>query len=354
MPKEQLIDSNHQFLINYNALKSQGLTESEIAESLGFKSRHSLYRYLLKVRKSIKEGSSREFCVEFPLSPDIDPKDLWEERKRKYSLKNGYEKSRKAININIKIDGPIGILFFGDPHLDDDGTDLEHLERDAKLVQSTEGLFGVNGGDNTNNWVGRLARLYGDQSTSAKEAIILAEHFIKMVDWLYMIGGNHDDWSGPGDPIRWIMRQTGTLYESREVRAILNFPNGSQVSINSKHDFPGNSQWNPAHGVMKEAQIGLRDDIIISFHKHSSGYGLIKNPINGNLCHAIQVASYKKYDRYARERAFKDQHISPSVLCVIDPYSKDPTSRIIVFKNAEAGAKYLTLIRNEFKRNSPL
>lgn len=269
--------------------------------------------------------------------------------KANFRRKLAHEEARRLIAVPVPIDGPVGILHFGDPHVDDDGTDWDALERDIRLVQTTPGLYAANIGDTTNNWVGRLGRLYGQQSTTAKQAWILAEWFIKQLKgrWLYLIGGNHDAWSGDGDPLRWITSQIGALYEASEARIGLSFPNGKSVVINARHDFAGGSMWNPAHGPMKAAQLGVRDDIVICGHKHKSGYSPLKDPDTGKVMHCLQVASYKRYDRYAREKGFRDQSLSPCAVTVIDPNATDPVNLIQVFWDAQAGADYLSFLRQK-------
>ena len=265
-----------------------------------------------------------------------------ERRKKQFAHKQAHEEARKLIPVKVKIDGPIGILHFGDPHVDDDGTDIGLLEHHKKLCQIVEGLFGANVGDVTNNWVGRLARLYGDQTTSAKQAWKLAEWLLADLKLLYLIGGNHDGWSGAGDPLKWIAKQSDSLYQSSEVRLGLNFPNGASVRINARHDFAGSSQWNPAHGPMKAVFHGVRDHISICGHKHKSGYGIIKDPDSGIACHALQVASYKLYDRYARDKGFRDQTLGPCVVTVIDPsLPNDHPDLVKPFWDADEGVAFL-------------
>ncbi|PYE21343.1 hypothetical protein C7410_115186 [Paraburkholderia silvatlantica] len=288
-----------------------------------------------------------EMQVEAP-EPELLPVEkLIERRKEQYQQKKRHELQRNLIPVKVKIDGPIGILHFGDPHVDDDGTDLSQLEAHMRLCQETEGLYGANIGDSQNNWVGRLGRLYGEQSTSAAESWQLAEWFLKNTPWLYLIGGNHDAWSGAGDPIRWIVGQAGVLYQSSEVRLNLCFPNKQEVRINARHDFSGHSIYNPAHGVTKALHFGVRDHIAICGHKHTSGYGVIKDPESGITMHAVQVASYKVYDRYARERGFRDQHLSPCAVTVIDPALPATHPDLVkVFWDAHEGAEYLTYKRS--------
>lgn len=283
-------------------------------------------------------------------SPDLEAEELIAHRIKKFERKAAYENARRLIPVQIPVDGPYGIIHFGDPHVDDDGCDWGQLRRDIRLVQETEGLYAANVGDTRNNWVGRLARLFGQQSTSAKEALILAQWFIGQLEgkWAYIIGGNHDAWSGDDDPLEFIAGQVHALYEPSEARLALTSPGGQVVTVNARHDFAGGSMWNPVHAVSKAAQLGVRDDILICGHKHMSGYGVVKSPDDGRVCHCLQVASYKVFDRYAREKGFRDQHLSPCVVTVIDPDATGP-NRITVFWDSVKGAEYLTFLRNRRK-----
>lgn len=226
---------------------------------------------------------------------------------------------------------------------DDDGCDIIALERHVEIVNKTKGMFAGNVGDTTNNWVGRLARLYANQATTASDAWRIAEWFVKSVPWLYMIAGNHDMWSGAGDPLRWMMSQPD-IYTPSQARLELQFMNGTVVRINARHDFVGRSEWNPVHALMKAASRGFRDHLFIAGHTHQSGYGLLKDPDSGIVMHCLRVAGYKVIDHYAKERGFLDSHISPCVVTVIDP-DADPAGMIQVFHDPELAADYLTYLR---------
>ena len=285
---------------------------------------------------------------EFTALPDDDVpiEELIAQRKRKFQHKREHEEASKLIPIKVKMDGAIGILHFGDPHVDDDGCDIEAIERHTDLVNRTEGLFAANVGDTTNNWVGRLAKLYGEQATSAAQAWKIAEWFVNRCDWLYMIGGNHDLWSGSGDPLRWIAKHQNSLYKSSEARIALRFPSGLEVRVNARHDHSGSSIWNPAHGPMKAALMGTRDHLYVAGHKHESAYSVLKDAISGITMHAMKVASYKIYDRYAKERGFRDNCLSPCALTTINPaLPSDHPDLIKAFWDPEEGADYLTYLR---------
>lgn len=286
---------------------------------------------------------------EIPDLPDVDipVEEIIEQRKREFAQKRAHEEAHRLIPVNIKTKGAIGILHFGDPHVDDDGTDIETLEHHMRLTHEVPGLFGANVGDTTNNWVGRLARLYGQQNMGRARAIKVAEWFIKNTNWLYMIGGNHDGWSGDDDPIKWIAKQNLAMYRSSEARMELRFPKGEPFRINARHDFAGDSQWNPAHGLMKAFQLGVRDHLFVAGHKHVSAHAVMKDPDSGITGHALRVSSYKLYDRYAKEKGFRDQTLSPCAVTVIDPLLPDAhPDRCKVFWDADKGVEYLTFLRN--------
>lgn len=317
-------------------------TVTKAAEATGIKRNTLSSRYLIALRSGKEPVKPSEFKIAI-LPEEINIDELVSRRKQQFKRKKIYEDASKLIGVDVKEDGPIGILHFGDPHVDDDGTDIEALERHARLVRKTPGLFAVNVGDTTNNWCGRLARLYAEQSTSAAEAWELAKWFVGLCPWLYMIGGNHDLWSGAGDPMKWIAQQNNALYKSSEARIELRFPSKRTVRVNARHDFAGHSQYNVAHGSTKALMFGLRDHIAIAGHKHESGYNVLKDQTTGITMHSIKVASYKIFDRYAKEKGFRDHTVSPCVVTTINPGLPETHPDMIkVWWDPEEAAQFLT------------
>lgn len=291
------------------------------------------------------QPKAAQFTVAELPDTDIPVGDLVAHRKKQFAQLDIAKKARALIPVQIKIDGPIAISHFGDPHVDDDGTDIGLLEEHALIIRRTEGMFAANIGDTTNNWVGRLARLYGEQSTSAKQAWQLCEWFLNSAEWLYVITGNHDAWSGAGDPLKYILRNGAGVKGGATARLNLAFPNGREVRINARHNFPGHSMYNTAHGMAKAAMNGWRDHVLIAGHTHTSGYNILKDPANGTLSHCIRVASYKIHDRYADDLGLDDKAISPNVVTVINPDARSEAQLIHVLHDVQDGADYLTWLR---------
>ncbi len=362
---------NEKFKSTWLDAKKRGLTAAELARELGITER-GVFKRRKRVQEALKielpslttnyrETSLKAMeALEKPYRPeddrvtfvdqlpddDVDVSTLIEQRIQAYGQKKAAHDARKLINVRVPVSGPYGIFVFGDPHVDDDGTDLAQLKHDAELVRNTEGLYGVSIGDNTNNWIGRLARLYGEQATSAKQAWKLCEWFVQLVGpkWLAFVGGNHDCWSGSGDPLNWMTRQVGAYYGPHKIRLALNAPSGRTLHLQARHTFAGHSMWNAAHGVGRAAQRGETDEILVCGHKHVSGYMLIKQA-SERISHCVQIASYKVMDRYAEEHGFEDKHISPGVMFVIDPHATEEAGFVTTFFNTDKGVEFLKFLR---------
>lgn len=351
------------------SLARKGWTDKDIAGVLSGRNENGVRQFRLSKgipsgaewAKRIARGEAAPVALE--PRPDFEVAELPSElpsadelrarRKKQYERKHLAKQARRLIPVTVRIDGVFGVQHMGDTHLDDDGTDLALVERHVEVAQGTEGLFVGNVGDFQNNWVGRLARLYGEQSTSAAEAWVLAEWLVRAVPWLYLIGGNHDAWSGAGDPLKWIARQKGALLEPHGARLALNTPADRTFRINARHNWPGHSQWNAAHGVGKAIQMGIRDHVLTCGHTHVSGYMVLKDPQTALISHGLQVASYKTHDRYAEEKALKDQTIFVSPVTIFDPqYGDDDLRAVTTIFDPEAAADYLTWRRKQRGRKS--
>lgn len=359
MPTRALtVEDCHRAVTAWN--KTPHLTYAEVARKIGMSSETFTRHVKFAAERgahvepptnsyTLKHGQPKHTEYEIPDMPDddLDIEEIIGQRKREFAQKKKHEEATKLIPIRIKIPGPIGILHFGDPHVDDDGTDIAAIEQHSDLTRQ-EGIFGANVGDTTNAWVGRLARLYGDQNTSRKRAIKIAEWFIRRTNWIYMVGGNHDGWAGEDDPIKWIARQASALYRPSEARLEVTFPRGAPFTINARHDFAGSSMYNPAHGPMKAIHMGVRDDLSTCGHRHVSGYGVLKDPASGKTCHALQIGSYKLYDRFAKDKGFRDQSLGPAALTIIRPelHAAHP-DRCKVYWDPHEGADVLKFYRKK-------
>ena len=142
-----------------------------------------------------------------------------------------------------------------------------------------------------------------------------------------------------------MMKKEKAFYIDAEIRMNLQFKNKSSVIVHMAHDFKGHSQFTPEHGAKREAYFGFRDDITVNGHKHTSAYSNMLSPDESKTMHFNQVASYKIYDRYQREGGFKNKHISPCGVFVIDPNGDPITNRVTHFHDPFIAADFLKFLR---------
>ena len=304
-------------------------------------------------RMSGQEDDERELELVQARPTKIDVDTLIKRRIEQFKTKKEVYDADKLIGVRVKRDGPIGLGFFGDMHLDDDGTDLEEVLGHVDLFNgSIPGLFAGNVGDVFNNWSGRLARLYAEQSTSSDESLALVQHVLQKVNWLYYTDGNHDLWGQGGDVLAGILKSHALIHKSNKVRLRLDLPSGRNVKIYSAHGFQGRSMWTETIGASKKAMLdGDHHDIYVAGHIHTSGYTHGLRPNSNAVWHGLQVASYKKIDRYAEELNLDSKDLYNCPVALIDPYAKSEINFIRFEFDPFEGAERLKWMQKRFEES---
>ena len=280
---------------------------------------------------------------------DWDIDELLKLRVKVFEKRDKREKNEEFLNIKIKDDKPIALFIMGDPHIDDDGCDLPTMLQHIDIINETEGMYACNVGDLQNNWAMRtkLAGLWSQQSTTAEQAWQLTEYLVKAVDWLWIVAGNHDLWSGEGDPVKWMCKPLKTTYQPHNIRVKLHLPK-HKIRVNTAHNFAGHSIYNTAHGIVRHAIFNARDHLLMAGHKHVSGYMPVKDANSNITMHCCQVGSYKKYDDFAKMKNMPNKMMSPCAVAVFNTHLPDTSSDFIkIFWEAEAGADYLKYLRSK-------
>jgi len=309
-------------------------------------SRNTLQHRFERAKQVIGQEPEPVFDGE-PLPDELPTADeIIARRSKQFARKKDAKEARHLINVQVKLDGPFGVAIPGDPHLDDDGTDIDLVREHVAIFQKHPAILPIGIGDNQNNWIGRLARLYGQQSLSAAEAWVLVGWYIKAVNWLALVAGNHDCWSGAGDPTIWMARAQRVNYEAHGVRLGLETPRKRVIRINARHDFRGHSEFNTVHGPAKAALRGWRDHVLVAGHKHVSGINILRDPMSGLISYALRTGSYKTYDRYADENGLPNQTFSVCpVMVVRDRFPDDDNRLLQYFPEPQTAADFLVWLR---------
>lgn len=260
--------------------------------------------------------------------------------------------AKQLIDIRVHVDGPIAVAGLPDPHLNNPGTDLRQALYHAELIRNTDGVYCIGVGDWLDNFIiGRLERERRGDIMTHSDANRLQEHYITILapKLLAVIGGNHNDWPamlGGHDPLRALMQRLNKagIYDADEVRFRLTLPSGHQFVHLVRHIFPGHSQYNTTHGVLKWAlQQWQGEDVLWGGHIHASGHIEVEREYLGEAksVNCIQLASYKKLDGYATKRGFRKNAPFLCPLVIHDP----ETGSTEFFKNIERGLQVLQIMR---------
>jgi len=318
------------------------------ARELG-KSYSTVYAAIASAQEKAKDKPGRRALagLDIPTPPSASEplSDLLARKKAQYRRDVASDEFHALIPITVTARGPVAICAIGDPHVDDDRCDIGAIERDMNIIGSTDGMYALHVGDITNNWVGRLGRLYAHQSTTAADGIRLAEWMFELAPPLAVVGGNHDLWNEGMSWLNFCVKQAGCqILQPHGVRMALKFPNGTSLRIHTRHDFPGHSQFNPVHGLRKEHLFGLRDHVNIAGHKHIDTYAAIPSP-DGYVQHMLRVSGYKAHDDYDKAGNFQPMKMAPTCALIVDPESRHPAELVKPFWCLEEAADYLTFKR---------
>jgi UDP-2,3-diacylglucosamine pyrophosphatase LpxH len=330
------VTSKH--VLNARAMFPNSMRDA--AEHLGI----GISTFHYKLAKAEKEQRNADPGFELEPPPEFEfssVEDLIKRKKKNFRAKKARLDHAHNITVKIKERGPFGICFFGDPHLDDDGCDIETLEETIKVVRETKGMFAASIGDVTNNWMGRLAKLYAKQSTSRSDAIELMKWFVDQLPWVLLIRGNHDMWSGKDDPLIYLAQETPAHVVDWQATCKLVSPNGQEFSVCAAHNFKGHSQWNNQHGANKRAQFDGRHDLYICGHTHEFGMATHQHPHTKKVYHTAKARGFKFNDEYALVGGFSEHTVGHSITFVADP--RDGAT--YTFACPEKASLFLTSLR---------
>lgn len=264
---------------------------------------------------------------------------------RRYEKRAEHKASKKWFRIEMPDDKPFAILWWGDPHLDNNGTNWPLLRAHAQLAQHPA-VWSVNIGDTLDNWPhgSRLMSLYAQSDQSVATSHKLARWFCKAsgIRWLVWLFGNHDAWAG-STSTEWLREMGGkkVVFEDWGAQFVLACPSGAEFKIWAAHNFPGNSQWNSLHGPQKAAALREEADVYVCGHLHNWAIHKEESSQRGFTYSLLRARGYKYLDDYAEKLGFMPQQNGASILTVFLP----ATGRHYNFEHPEDGIAFLDALR---------
>lgn len=278
---------------------------------------------------------------------DIEVEDIIGMMAKRFEKRHTHKAAKRWREFTVPTSGPYALMLFGDPHVDDDGCNWPLLRDHCDLAARTQHLYAISIGDVTNNWVGRLTKLYANQETSVATARKLIKWLLQEsgVPWWLWIHGNHDAWC-EGIPIIEGMNVNHVVMEDWQAKVVLASPNGHKLRLWAAHNFPGHSQWNKLHGPQKAAQMQDWAHLYVAGHHHNWALHHEEHDQRNFVYWLARCRGYKFMDTYAEHLGFGEQVYGSSIVAVIDPAASKQNA-LTCFADPHEGADFLAFKRRQ-------
>lgn len=307
---------------------------TEVAKEIG-QDRTSLRSYLLKEENDKLWAECKQAMAEHKLEkaslsppttlapipevvgagPNVEPdiQAIKEEAARRYrdKARRAEQKTQQKIRF---AHGPVCIVFGGDQHIGNAGTDIERMFQEQELICAVPGSYFWQMGDVVDQFIlGRLIAENWKPSLPVAEQWWLAEEYMKsFADRLLAVNaGNHDAWAQKASGVDRMrdISPDGVLYDADTIKATVEVGQ-YQFRIWTRHKWRGRSMYNMTHGQERGVRFdNPRYDVYVGAHNHA---GAVARELihNGSRKIAIQTGSYKVYDDYADAEGFPENDAS--------------------------------------------
>ncbi len=282
------------------------------------------------------------------VSDTPDPAEIWAKAK----IANAQSKAHVEKRQNQLIDfgsKPVAIAVLSDQHIGGTGTDYSAMERDAKIIASTEGFYAVLTGDAVNNFiVSKLVVARVADALKIDEQWLAFEHYLKFfVDEhgvnriVAAVSGNHEQWTykiAGFDHLRNLLPKQ-ILYDTDQLECVFKVGAFSSKWM-FRHKGRYNSVYNALHGVKQSLRLGSSDpDVICAAHIHRGAvFEVFYHQDRKRL--GVLTGTYKTEDAYARQEGFGGGGQGNCVCLVLTP-----DGRITPFDDAQSAANFLEMER---------
>lgn len=324
MPMKQLDDAKREAI---RVLTAEGLSEAEIAHQLGI-SRRQL-RNAMGRSSEFAEGEHLGWSSEGVKAGELpDEEEVYQRALAQYRKARALadRKWRQSIVWNAPA---VALVFVGDQHLGDPGTDLPRCFREAELIRDTPGMYAWLMGDLLNNFViGRLRQARDNVALGICDEWALVRRYLRVIGpkVVGVTGGNHDHWSAlltGVDYFREVIAGIApdVLYDSDDSRVALTVGGreaGHTFKLRARHKWRGHSMWNVTHGQERSAHFDEDADIYVGAHTHAAGVAR-GFTMGGKSKLAMQCGSYKAHDidAYSRREGFHMPNSTTAVTAIL-------------------------------------
>jgi len=214
-------------------------------------------------------------------------------------------RKRRALESEASVflgDGPVGVSFISDQHIEEDGlSDLKTMRMDAELIRDTPGLYALLGGDGVNNHIKHRGAILASKSRPDNEWLMY-DHYLNILNekLLGVTSGNHDLWTlefGGVDMVKRLAESKRLFYAPHQM--YIDVRVGKQVyKIAMRHQYRYNSSFNQIHAVHRWYDMGeVPFDIGVICHHHEACIGQFSR--HGRQVWGARPGSYQLTSNYS-------------------------------------------------------
>jgi hypothetical protein len=321
------------------------MTQKDISEKFGFPQSS-----ISETVKMLRNEGAVTVTGQTPDDLSEDPMESIEALLKRQERAERLASLKKDQVVAIDSEKPVGVTLFSDIHWGATGLDVKALVADTKMVRDAEGMYAFCLGDLTDNWIGKLAGIAGEQSISIPQEKAAAEWWLEQLSGKMpvVVAGNHDNRTITQSHIDYVhemLRGSQLLYGKDEVRFTLNVGDGVW-KWKCRHLFKGNSQWNETHAAEKDGKMRDIWDFAASGHYHKPT--IIRpfyNEMRDKLCYACNIGTYKGEDDYATMLGYR-HHKTEYTATII--YFPDGRAHIAQGATLEESCRYLKYLRKSY------
>lgn len=338
-----------------------GMTWEQICEAEGLPcSPNALRKRVVRWRKERAAGMEAPPVQGVPsampnvevLDPHTLPDDywerLWENAKEQSRLRRQLNKPQTVFNVKVNDDLPIMLVWTGDWHLLDAGTDHDRFDADLALWKETPGVYLGIGGD-LSNWTSPavLPRAMPANVLPSELAAVLVRRKVEEIKAKVLFGvvGNHDAFPGATGwhPVDDIYRDCGIPNLGPGGRVFLKVGEVT-YQIEARHSFNYNSSLNDTNSHRRLWEQSGKPDMVFTAHLHNPT--LHHRSFDGTDTVWARNGTYKRDDSYAKSKNFvhtqPEPPDQPGVILFPDE------RRMIPFRDYHDGLPLLATLRERY------
>lgn len=253
---------------------------------------------------------------------DSDIEDIKEAALRLSEAKK--ERTRKKEDQHIRFShGPVAIVFLGDQHIGNAGTDLARMYREQEIILDTPGAYVWQMGDLVDNFIiGKLMAENMKPASPVWHQWRMGGEYLKdfASRLLAVCGGNHEAWTlrlVGIDFSKEVVPGAGVLYDADEINATLHIGD-HRIKVRSRHKWKNKSQYNQTHGQEWSMRFENGEpDVYVGAHTHTGA--VARETVHGKRRKmSIQTGAYKTIDDFARVVGFPANDASTACALVVN------------------------------------